>query len=268
MKNNIKFIASDLDGTLLNNEGRLDSAFFDVFNALTQREIMFSAASGRQYDSLKQLFSAVSDDVFFIAENGALVMYRDQEIYSSPLNNDVVSNIVQFSRSIEGAHLVVCGKRMAYVETQNERVLTEIEKYYSNYVVVEDLQSVEDDIIKLAICHLGGSEECLYPDVSLLCGGTHQVVVSSKTWLDIMNVEVSKGSAIRKLQTLYSFNYHETMCFGDYFNDLEMLKSGYHSYAMENAQEEVKQCARFIAPSNIDGGVVSVIKEHLFKISC
>lgn len=58
------------------------------------------------------------------------------------------------------------------LKTQNERVLTEIEKYYSNYVVVEDLHSVEDDIIKLAICHLGGSEEYLYPDVSLLCGDT------------------------------------------------------------------------------------------------
>ena len=53
------------------------------------------------------------------------------------------------------------------------------------------------------------------------------------------------------------------MVFGDYLNDLEMLKSAYHSYAMENAHSELKKIARFTAESNDNNGVVKAIKEKL-----
>ena len=51
------------------------------------------------------------------------------------------------------------------------------------------------------------------------------------------------------------------MVFGDYLNDLEMMKSAYHSYAMKNAHEELKKVARFEAKSNDENGVVLAIKE-------
>ena len=50
------------------------------------------------------------------------------------------------------------------------------------------------------------------------------------------------------------------MVFGDYLNDLEMMLSGYYSYAMENAHEDLKKVARFRAKSNNDNGVIDVIK--------
>ena len=65
------------------------------------------------------------------------------------------------------------------------------------------------------------------------------------------------------LQNELSFTYHETMAFGDYFNDLEMLQASFHSYAVENAHEGVKKIARFRAPSNQDKGVFSVIRNYL-----
>lgn len=60
------------------------------------------------------------------------------------------------------------------------------------------------------------------------------------------------------------FGPEETMTFGDYLNDLEMLQVSEHSYAMENAHEAVK-VARFSAPSNRDSGVMKVIKEKCFN---
>ncbi len=55
-----------------------------------------------------------------------------------------------------------------------------------------------------------------------------------------MNKEASKGAAIRFLQQHLGFKFEETMSFGDYFNDVEMLKESYHSYAMDNAHPEIK----------------------------
>ena len=51
------------------------------------------------------------------------------------------------------------------------------------------------------------------------------------------------------------------MVFGDYLNDLEMMESAYHSYAMENAHDDLKKVARFRAKKNTENGVVEKIKE-------
>ena len=53
------------------------------------------------------------------------------------------------------------------------------------------------------------------------------------------------------------------MVFGDYLNDLEMMSSAYHSYAMENAHDDLKKVARFRTKSNDESGVVHAIKAML-----
>ena len=76
----IKLIATDLDGTLLNREKKLPDDIFDVIDALDKKGILFAAASGRQMASLERLFAPVREKMIFIAENGAYVKYKDEEI--------------------------------------------------------------------------------------------------------------------------------------------------------------------------------------------
>ena len=59
----------------------------------------------------------------------------------------------------------------------------------------------------------------------------------------------------------------KSMAFGDFFNDVEMLKCAKYSYAMKNAGDEIKKCCNFIAPSNNDFGVSKVIKDVVLKRS-
>lgn len=261
--NNIKFIATDMDGTLLDKDGRLPPDFFDVFQQLEQRDIMFAAASGRQYYSLLQTFSAVKDRIMFIAENGTLVIHQGEELYSCTIDNDSIHRIIKEARLIEGAHIVLCGKQSAYVETQAPKALEEIKKYYHRCDYVKDLLEVEDEFIKVAICHFDGSQEFIYPSINAKFDVDHKVVVSAKIWLDVMNINASKGDAIKYLQDKLKFSFEQTMSFGDYFNDIEMLQASFHSYAVENAHEKVKTYARFSAPSNLEHGVMKVIRDHL-----
>ena len=69
----VKFIASDLDGTLLDGERRLPEEIFPLIRKLTSLGVLFAPASGRQYANIRKLFAPVADDVVFICENGALV---------------------------------------------------------------------------------------------------------------------------------------------------------------------------------------------------
>ena len=76
----IKLIASDMDGTLLDSNGILNPEFFTAFEDLNSEDIMFVAASGRQYYNLLKLFTPIKDKVIFIAENGTYVLFNSQEL--------------------------------------------------------------------------------------------------------------------------------------------------------------------------------------------
>jgi Cof subfamily protein (haloacid dehalogenase superfamily) len=263
MTKNIKFIAADMDGTLLDEHSQLPPSFYPLYQRLLDNGVMFAAASGRQYYSLLQTFEPIKESMYFIAENGTMVMHQDQELYSCTIPYSEIEKVVKRARLIEGAHIVLCGKNSAYVETDNKKALAEFSKYYHRCENVVDVLAVEDEFIKVAICHFGGTEQFVYPEINAAFGESHQVVISAKIWLDVMNAEASKGAAMHHLQTTLGFSFEETMSFGDYLNDLEMLKASYHSYAMENAHPLIRKQARFSAPSNIDHGVTTVINEYL-----
>ncbi|PSU93200.1 HAD family hydrolase [Photobacterium kishitanii] len=265
MTSSIKFIATDMDGTLLNDDKNLPTDFYDVFDALHTKDVLFSAASGRQYQSLVNTFEPIKDKMVFIAENGTLVMYQGKELYSSTIPTSEIHAIITRVKAIDNTFIVLCGKNSAYTETTDTQALEEINKYYHNLEIVSDLFAVDDEFIKIAVLNFNGTEQHIYPIISPLYSQTHQVVVSAKIWLDVMHKTASKGAAIKELQRIFNFTFEESMSFGDFLNDVEMLKETYFSYAMDNAHPEIKQLARFHAPSNNDQGVMTIIKEKILK---
>ena len=123
----------------------------------------------------------------------------------------------------------------------------------------------KDDILKIAIFDLKGSG---VNSKKILCDKWEnelQLVDSTPTWLDIYNMGINKGKAVDMIQRKFGIEKKDTMIFGDFYNDIEMLKEGYHSYAMDNSPEEIKRAANFIANSNEDNGVLEIIKEKVLK---
>ncbi|GAB6169512.1 HAD family hydrolase [Clostridium carnis] len=256
----IKFIASDMDGTLLNKNDEINPEFFEIFDKLKEKDIIFAAASGRQYYNLLKRFNSIKDHVMFIAENGTFVVYKGKEILVNDLEKEIALELIEIGRKIENSYVILCGKKSAYIEQKDARLIKETEKYYERYEIVEDLTKVEDNILKVTICDFSGSESNSNKYFEKYRQAL-QVTVSGEIWLDITAKGVNKGVAINKVQELLNIKHEETMVFGDYLNDLEMMESAYHSYAMENAHEDLKKVSRFIAKSNEDNGVVVAIKE-------
>ena len=256
----IKLIASDMDGTLLNEKDEINEEFFDVFNKLKERNIIFAAASGRQYYNLLKRFERISDDIMFIAENGTFVVYKGEEIVVNSLDREIAKDLVKVARNIDNAFPILCGKKSAYIENTDERLIEQTEKYYARYEIVDDLTKVDDDVLKVTVCDFSGSElnsNNYYKEY----WDKLQVTVSGQIWLDITSKGVNKGVAIEKVQEILDITHKETMVFGDYLNDLEMMGKAYYSFAMENAHNDLKKVSRFIAKSNNDNGVVEAIKE-------
>ena len=255
----IKFIATDMDGTLLNSNNEIHADFYPMFQSLKEKDIIFAAASGRQYYNLLERFKDIKDDMMFIAENGTFVVYKGKELIVNSLEKNIAKELIEIGRTIPNSYVILCGKNSAYIESHDERLINQTAKYYERDKIVEDLTSIDDDILKVTICDFNGSENNSnnyfdeYRDKV-------QITVSGEIWLDIVAKGINKGVAINEIQNLLNIDYKETMVFGDYLNDLEMMSSAYHSYAMANAHDTLKKAARFIAKSNDENGVIQAIK--------
>ncbi len=103
----IKLIVTDMDGTLLNDKGEFPLNFDYLFDKLEQKGIHFCVASGRQYSSLRQFFFKYREKISFIAENGALLIYDNQEIYCNSIDINFVQEIVKFCRGIDSVGVVL-----------------------------------------------------------------------------------------------------------------------------------------------------------------
>ena len=79
----IKLIASDMDGTLLDDEKNLPPNFYNVIDKLFEKKIRFAVASGRSFAALKPLFNKYLDDLTFICDNGAYIYDKGKLAYVS-----------------------------------------------------------------------------------------------------------------------------------------------------------------------------------------
>ncbi|MFF9127287.1 Cof-type HAD-IIB family hydrolase [Streptomyces sp. NPDC014889] len=262
----IRLIVTDMDGTLLDDAKRLPAGLWPTLAELRRRGVLFSPASGRQYATLAEQFAGHDEGMVFIAENGTYVVRDGVELSSDPLDPAVAARLVGAVRELvaQGVDVgaVVCGKRSAYVERADEAFLAEVRKYYVRHRIVPDAAAVDDDIIKVALFDFGPAERTTAPALAPFAG-THQVVVSGEHWVDVMNRTADKGAALRRLQRDLGITPAQTLVFGDYLNDLEMLDAAEWSFAMANAHPEVIGRARHLAPTNNDNGVLRTVARLL-----
>ncbi|MER5294317.1 Cof-type HAD-IIB family hydrolase [Streptomyces pharetrae] len=262
----IRLVVTDMDGTLLDDDKRAPAGLWEVLEQLRERGVLFSPASGRQYATLAREFAPAAQGMVFIAENGTYVVRDGVEISSDPLDPAVVAEIVAAVRRLSAGRAdvgaVVCGKKSAYVERTDPAFLAEVRRYYVENRIVDDVTAVDDDILKVALYDFGSAERTTAPALAAFAG-THQVVVSGEHWVDVMNRTADKGAAVRRLQRELGITPAQTMVFGDYLNDLQMMDTAEWSFAMANAHPEVIRRARHLAPSNNDDGVLRTIRRVL-----
>lgn len=261
----IKFIAADLDGTLLNSQSQLPEGFFELVEKMHSLGIAFAAASGRQYYGVERLFEPVRDKMLFIAENGGIAFEKGELAYSLPMPDEDVRKMTREAEKLydKGVRVLLSGEKCAYVSDSDEDFLEKSYLYCERIESLADLTRFPEDdhIIKIALFDLN-AEELTYPYMRRF-GDDYNVILSNTCWVDIVGKNVNKGDAVERLMKRLGAGFDEAMVFGDYMNDLEMMSRCKYSFAMANAHPELKKAANFIAPSNDENGVVAEILRHI-----
>tara|TARA_R110002049_G_scaffold101379_2_gene245935 strand:+ start:219 stop:1043 length:825 start_codon:yes stop_codon:yes gene_type:complete len=257
----VKLVVTDMDGTLLNTKGEISELFFNQFNELKKHNIHFVAASGRQYQSIVHKLNTIKNDISIIAENGGVMQYDNKTDILLQLCPEDILKSVKILRNIKDCYIVLCGRKKAYIETKDPCFISKFNEYYTAFKIVDDITKVTgDDFLKIAVYHFESSETKVLPFIDEIVNNL-QVTVSGKNWLDISHKQANKGYALKILQKELGIEMKETMVFGDYNNDLQMLELAHFSYAMENAHPNVKKIANFETKSNNDQGVEFILQQ-------
>lgn len=254
----IKLIASDMDGTLLNSNKHLSPSIHGILNKLREKGIIFVAISGRDIFSLKEIFKDVEEDIVYASNNGNYITYKDEVIFENYIDNSMVDKVAKIIRKKAKHNTIYCSKDTIYSESIIPGIVGR--KWNLKVKYVRDITKVEDKILKITTF---GAEKIINRALEAVSELNDKLMItkSGTTCFDICRLGGTKKQGINILQEIFNVGYNETMVFGDHMNDLEMMSSAYYSYAMENAEEEVKKNARFIAGTNDNDGVINVIKE-------
>lgn len=242
----IRMVASDLDGTLLlNGAQELNPETCGYIRRLKEKGILFVAASGRQYPNLRRLFAPVADDIAYIAENGALVIYRDEILAKHPIERSLGTRILEAVQKRDACEILLSGVHTCYLQPKIRDYADHMKYVVKNQVqIVENIFQVEEEYLKISVYEKEGVDRCEQYFKELFQEEV-QVLTSGHAWLDMISFEAGKGSAIRDLMNRFGISPEETLAIGDNENDIEMLKQVSYSYAMKNAKPGVKAVCKY-----------------------
>ena len=258
----IKLIVSDMDGTLVNDEKKIDETIYEILPKLKEKGIRFVVASGRQYPSLCNDFREHVKDVVICSENGAFIVDNGKELHAMCMTKEQVRMSLDAAFAVEGMEPIVCAKYVTYTRDAGMKEFLESPKFNYKMALVDDLYNIDDDIIKISMIVLNGEDTVeMFRKVRAVLDESMNLVTSGEGCMDTGIYGVHKGAAVEVLQELWGITPEETMVIGDQYNDVEMFTRAHYSFAMEGAVEGVKKKARFMAGSNNEGGVVKAIRK-------
>ena len=141
----IKFIATNMDGTLLNDNGKINERMFDLIHDLNDKGIKFAAASGRFYSQLSKNFEKVNTNMIFIAHNGALIKYNNKGktyLYSNNIGKKEIDSVIRLNPEL-GEELFLATENDAYIVNPSEGMLNEFTNFHVPVVILKSYSEIK-----------------------------------------------------------------------------------------------------------------------------
>ncbi|GGF29684.1 Cof-type HAD-IIB family hydrolase [Flavobacterium limi] len=239
---NIKVVVSDLDGTLLNPQHRISDYTKSIFQELHNQNYLIVVATGRHHLDAMTIIETLEVPVYLVSSNGARIHSPEkEELFSFNLDSDVVKAALNVE--IDPEITVVLFKENVWQTNRvNERLNAfQAELKYRpelvDYKTLEDFGAIKfffscDDhekLVKLKDAVLANSSEHLHHAFSL------------PTCLEFMDKSIDKAVAIERALEKEGFTLKEAVCFGDGFNDVQMLSAAGKGLIMGNAPALLKE---------------------------
>lgn len=280
----IKLIASDMDGTLLDAHMSISEENAEAIRFANEAGIEFMVATGRNFQEARAALDEAGIDCAMITLNGAQVFDKDgHSLFTVPIPTLQATTVLDILDA-NGIYYEVSTNQGLYSENQAKRIesfasmvashlphLTykmaiamasaNLELLHINYVdSIRDLLTDEKlEVLKIICFHTEGPQ-VLGPvgkEISQL--GDLAVTSSGQNNIEVNHKNAQKGIAVAHVALERGIPLEDVMTIGDNFNDVSMLQTAGVSFAMGNAEIEVKEYAKYITDTNLEAGVGKAI---------
>lgn len=222
-----KLVVCDVDGTLLpRGEDKISDGVLSAIRGLENKNIVFAAASGRQYSELFDIFRGLCD-MYYICADGGAVIYRGEVLYKKSIPDFAIRSVFDKPKLVFHTPF-----KSYYRDSALGAVMAARYSGAAEYTC--DLSNLYD-VIKISKF---GAEYSEAPPCSF-------EVYKNSEWTDWISAGAGKGAAVEYLQSRLKVGFRETAAFGDNLNDLSMLRRAAYKYIMKKAVHRL----------NIPGGV-------------
>ena len=272
-KMDIRVIATDMDGTLLDPKGQLDLPRLEkILDKLDQCDIRFVIATGNEVHRMRQLLGHLAERVVLVVANGARIFENNELIQAQTWDDAMVDRALAHFKGRECQdQFVVTAMNGGFVKkgtvfTELDKFMTPgmIEKLYQRMNFVDEFDSsLFGGVLKMSMVVGEERLDSVLQEVNDLFDGRVRAVSSGYGCIDILQDGIHKAWGLVELLKRWNLKPEQIMAFGDSENDIEMLELAGISYAMENAEESVKRVATKVAPANSQAGVYKVLENWL-----
>lgn len=279
----IKFIASDMDGTLLNNNHDIDKETIEAIKKAEDAGITFAISTGREYDSVKDLLIKHNLKCQCILSNGA--EYRDEEgkiLDVINIEENVAREIIKILHDNKVSARLFTDKGVFTNSTREEaleeitfrtmtfnpqltkeeaRKIAEKEKFFTILKYIDDIDKFFEEGIEVRKFVAFNSDIDLINRMKEVIGKIPNLAISSSFHdnIEVTDINAQKGIILEKVTGKMGIDKNDVMILGDSFNDYSMFERFEESVAMENAIPEVKAVAKYITDTNYNLGVAKAI---------
>jgi hypothetical protein len=280
----IRFIALDIDGTLLDSASEMPAANLEAVEAAVKQGIEVALVTGRRFDFALPIAMQIGCPLTMIVNNGALVKSKDGQTHMRHLLDretarDVLRLMPDYRR----------GAAVVFDRPREDQVIYEQidwddprrEAYYNrNRAFISQVSPLEDCLTEdpIQVMYSGSVEPMRRAEVALRALSTRAASVGMTFSLavtyyperdfgmvDVIRPNCSKGTTLAEWTAMRGLKREEVMAIGDNFNDREMLEFAGLPIVMANSVPELKTQGWRETLSNDDGGVAAAIVEYALE---
>ena len=267
---NVKLIAFDLDGTLLDDDKHLPPENLAALQAAHMQGIFLVPATGRILKALPEELLAPGLFRYFIFANGALVydLQEQQALYRARIEPELAVRLCTYMDTLPVLYDCYRGDCGYMTQWMYDRApeFFETEPHILKLVKslrrpVPDLkQKIQEDGLPLEKLQMFFRPEHMDErarQLELVPQLFPELIASSslRNNIEINSARAGKGNALRALCEKLDLDTSESVAFGDGLNDADMLRAAGRGCAMQNAVPAVKEAADLIVETNNDAGV-------------
>lgn len=262
----IDVIAMDFDGTLLNSSSCISDYTVQVLQKASQKGIHIIGVSGRPQASMLPYLRKLNVNEPYIGANGSQIVNSDHQIIeTADIDKDL---LYQVCSQIEDDGIyaqIYDGENLYYnKECEHSRRYLSISKM--NGKCVGNLRTFVSKSSPKVVCVDTPENILMWKEkYKALFGDRINVTSSLITYMELLPLGVNKGTALKRLCKLFSYNPENLMAFGDGENDISMLQYAGYGIAMGNAVEAVKSSADFVCDTNDNDGLARFVEEQVLR---